>query len=124
MLKVIKEEEEDASLDTTFSEFQDLFSFPDTLTAPAASPPPTVDVLSRLVEGYVDSQPGTAQGSLQGQTGRQAGDRSKFLDVKMTSPGAAAESVILLASEGSQVHRTCYVCVAKRDADHDILSYL
>jgi hypothetical protein len=75
------------------------------------------------VAGYVDSQPGTAQGSPQGQTERQAGDRPKFLDVKMTPPGATTESVILLASEGSQVHRSNKF-VAKRDEDHDILSHL
>ncbi len=42
----------------TYSEFQELFSFPENLLAPAASPPPA-EMLPRLAAGYVHAPAAT-----------------------------------------------------------------
>ncbi len=43
---------------TSYSEFQDFFSFPESLLAPAASPP-TAETLPRLAAGYVNAPAAT-----------------------------------------------------------------
>jgi hypothetical protein len=43
---------------TSYSEFQDFFSFPESLLAPAASPP-TAETLPRLAAGYVHAPAAT-----------------------------------------------------------------